>query len=136
MPNLRIYNLFISHPWIKDDEYNRLENMLNNSLFFNYKNYSVPSKAPLDVRGDKELEEALERQIKPTSVVLVLAGMYVNHRRWIQKEIEIAQKLNKPIIAIRPWGQERMPLEVTLASKEIVGWNSDSIVSAIRRNSL
>lgn len=136
MPYLRMYNLFISHPWTRDNEYNRLENMLNNSLFFNYKNYSVPSKHPLDVRTDKELEEALERQIRPTSVVLVLAGMYVNHRKWIQKEIDIAQKLNKPIIAIKPWGQERMPLEVTSVAKEVVGWNSISIVEAVRKNSI
>lgn len=136
MPYLREYNLFISHPWTKDDEYSRLEDMLDNCSYFKYKNYSVPRTNPLDVRTDKELEEALERQIKPASIVLVLAGMYYNHRKWIQKEIEIAQKYNKPIVAIIPWGQQVVPTAVKLASKDTVGWNTDSIVYAIRRYSL
>lgn len=136
MPYLREYNLFISHPWTKDDEYSRLEQMLDNYSFFKYKNYSVPKTDPLDVKTDKKLEEALERQIRPASIVLVLAGMYYNHRRWIQKEIEIAKKYNKPIVAIRPWSQKNVPLDVILESKDIVGWNTSSIVDAIRKYSL
>jgi hypothetical protein len=136
MPHLREYNLFISHPWIKNNEYSRLESMLDNCLYFKYKDYSVPSTSPLDVRTDRELEEALERQIRPCSVVIILAGMYVNHRKWIQKEIEIAKKYNKPIIGLIPWGQERTPLEVELASKEMVRWDTGSIVTSIRKHSL
>lgn len=136
MPYLREYNLFISHPWTKDDEYSRLEEMLDNCIYFKYKNYSVPKTDPLDVNTDKELEEALERQIKPASIVLVLAGMYYNHRRWIQKEIEIAKKYNKPIVAIKPWGQLKFPCELISESNDIVGWNTSSIVDAIRIHSL
>lgn len=62
--------------------------------------------------------------------------MYVNYRRWIQKEIEIAQYYNKPIIAIRPRGAERMPQELVNAADIIVNWNIDSIIDAIRRYSL
>lgn len=136
MPYLREYNLFISHPWTKDDEYSRLEEILDKCTYFKYKNYSVPKTDPLDVKTDKELEEALERQIKPVSIVLVLAGMYYNHRKWIQKEIEIAKKYNKPIVAIKPWGQLKFPIELILTSKDIVGWNTSSIVDAIRKYSL
>lgn len=136
MPYLREYNLFISHPWTKDDEYSRLEDLLDNCSYFKYKNYSVPKTDPLDVKTDKELEEALERQIKPASIVIVLAGMYYNHRRWIQKEIEIAERYNKPIVAIKPWGQKNVPTDVILKSNDVVGWNTSSIVNAIRIYSL
>lgn len=62
--------------------------------------------------------------------------MYVNHRKWIQKEIEIAQYYNKPIIAIRPRGAERMPQELSDIANVIVNWNTDSIVEAIRNYSI
>ena len=62
--------------------------------------------------------------------------MYYNHRKWIQKEIEIAKKYNKPIVAIKPWGQLKFPIELILTSKDIVGWNTSSIVDAIRKYSL
>lgn len=136
MPYLREYNLFISHPWTKDDEYSKLEEMLDNCTYFKYKNYSVPKTDPLDVKTDKELEEALEKQIKPASIILVLAGMYYNHRKWIQKEIEIAKKYDKPIVAIKPWGQQKVPTDVISVSKNVVEWNTNSIVNAIRKNSL
>ena len=62
--------------------------------------------------------------------------MYVAHRYWLQTEIELAQKYNKPIVGIKPWGQERVPLEVQNAANVIVGWNTDSIVKAVRIYSL
>jgi len=67
-------------------------------------------------------------------VVLILAGMYAAHSDWIQFEIEFSQLLSKPIIGVRPWGAERVPQAVQDAAAEIVGWNTDSIVSAIRKH--
>ena len=71
----------------------------------------------------------------PSSVVLIVAGVYATYSKWIDKEIYIAQKeflSPKPIIAIRPWGNERMSTKVTEAADKIVGWNTESVVSAIR----
>ena len=69
-------------------------------------------------------------------MVIVLAGMYVDYRKWIQKEIEIAQSYNKPIIAIKPRGSERMPQELSNVANTIVNWNTDSIVESIRNYAL
>lgn len=88
---------------------------------------------PVDRRT---LLKELDEQIRPVNCVLVLAGMYVSYSHWIQKEIEVSQKYGKPIIGIRPWGGERTPSTVTEAAAEIVGWNTDSIISAIRRQSI
>lgn len=128
-------NIFIPHAWDYDEEYQRLLNLLEGVEGFEYKDYSVPKDDPIETKTEskKELEEALERQIQAVSVVVVPAGMYAAHREWIEKEIQIARKLGKPIIAVRPQGSERMPEIVEKNADEIVGWNKDSIVDAIRR---
>lgn len=133
---MKIYNLFISHAWQYNSDYYNLERNLKEYPGFYFKNYSVPEHDALDVRTDKQLYEALERQIKPVSVVLIIAGMYVNYRRWIQAEIEIAQKYSKPIVVIRPWGAQRIPASLTEVATDVVYWQASSIVSAIRNYSL
>ncbi len=133
MPELKIYDLFISHAWNYNDEYYKLLDFFQNASNFKYRNYSVPEHDPLPMT---KLEERLFNQIKPVNIVLILSGMYVPRSDWIQKEIDIAIELSKPIIGIKPWGQERIPTAVTSVAKDIVGWNTDNIVSAIRRHSL
>jgi len=97
-----MYNIFISHAWDYNDEYYRLEELLNDADGFEWKNYSVPEHDEIDSTSDEELEEALRNQIRPTNVVLITSGMYVAYREWIQKEIDIALEMNKPIIGIMP----------------------------------
>ena len=136
MPALKTYDLFISHAWTHNAEYDRLVKMLNAAPNFKWRNYSVTKQDPLDVNNDARLTAALKRQIRPVNCVLILAGMYVNHRKWIKKEIAIAQDLNKPIVGIKPWGQQRTPIEVQDAADIMVRWNTDSIVKAIRDYSI
>ncbi|HCL4480003.1 TPA: TIR domain-containing protein [Clostridium botulinum] len=133
---INTYNLFISHAWDYNSDYYSLINKLNAYPYFSYKNYSVPEHDALDTNTNTELYESLKKQIAPTSVVLIIAGMYYNHREWIQKEINIAKAYNKPIIAIRPWGAEKMPTEVSNEATVVVNWNIDSIVQAIRNYSI
>lgn len=133
---LKIYNLFISHAWDYNSDYYNLVDLLSNYPYFNFKNYSVPQHDALNTKTNWELEEALNRQIAPTYVVLIIAGMYYNNRKWIQKEIEIAKAKGKPIIVIRPRGAERMPSELISDDYIRVNWNSSSIVQAIRENSI
>lgn len=133
MPALKTYDLFISHAWKYNDEYYRLENFLNGAPNFKWRNYSVPQHDPAIVNSARALQEALIRQVRPVNCVLVLSGMYANHREWIQAEISYAQSLDKPIIGIRPWGQQRVPVDVQNAVHAMVGWNTQSIVSAIRQ---
>jgi len=138
MPALKTYDLFLSHMWRKTEnsEYYRLENLLKEASNFTWRNYSVPEHDPLGTKTDKALREALDRQIKPINCFIIVAGMYVNYRKWIQEEIDIAKAYNKPIIGVVPWGQERTPVEVQNAAKEMVAWQTSSIVAAIRKWSL
>lgn len=132
----RTYNLFISHAWDYHDEYYRLVEMLNSAPRFQWHNHSVPKHDPLGATTDAGLKRALHDQIRGTHIVIILAGMYAHYREWIQHEIDIAQGMGKPILGVRPWGQERAPQAVQDVAAEMVGWNSDSIVAAIRRNVL
>jgi len=140
MPNSKTYNIFISHAWRYSDDYKRLVNLLNKAPRFEWRNYSDPRHDPVidpntDV-GHREMKKELDEQIRPVNCVIVISGMYVAYRYWIQTEIDIATRYRKPIIGVRPRGQERIPQAVQDVAEEIVGWNTDSIVSAVRRHSL
>ena len=132
MPPLKTYDLFISHAWQYDEDYYRLIGLLDKANYFSWRNYSVPQHDPLDANNTPRLAESLQRQIRPTNAVLIISGMYVQYRTWIQYEIEVAQSYNKPIIGIEPWGSQRIPTEVQTAAVTMVGWRTASIVTAIR----
>lgn len=138
MPALFNYHIFISHAWRYGADYNRLVNLLNSAPNFSYFNYSAPEDKPLvnldlsDVKTKAEIKAAIERKINCTSCVLVISGMYTAYREWMQYEIDYAYNTNKPIIAVKPWGNQVMPFAVSSKATKIVGWNTDSIVSAIR----
>lgn len=140
MPTLKIYHVFISYAWTYNENYYRLEKMLDDASNFKWKNYSVPSHDPLldpdNPSYKKLLFKELEEQIRPVHCVFVISGMYVNYREWIQKEINIAKSYGKPIIGIKPRGHERVPQAVQAAADIMVGWNTDSIIDAIRNNSI
>ncbi len=137
---LKIYDLFISHAWRNSDDYDRLVDILNAAPRFEWRNYSSPrhdpAKDPDTAAGRRALRIALDGQIRPVNCVLIISGMYAAYSFWIQAEINIAESYGKPIVGIRPWDQERLPQAVQDAANEMVGWNSDSIVSTVRRLSL
>ncbi|MGN0477398.1 MAG: TIR domain-containing protein [Ruminococcus sp.] len=127
------YNLFISHSWAYSDAYDKLKNMLDVKPYFYYKDYSVPKNDPIhNTPYTYQLKEAIRKQMQPASCVLILAGVYSTYSKWINIEIELANSMNKKIIAIEPWGAERTSTVVKNAADVIVKWNTDSIVSAIR----
>lgn len=138
MPALKTYDLFLSHVWrnAQNSEYYRLKKLLNEAPFFVWRDYSVPEHDPLGTRTNKDLLEALDRQIRPVNCFLVISGMYANHREWIQAEIDIATRYEKPIIGIIPRGQERIPVAIHRVAVQLVGWNTASIVTAIRHESI
>ena len=132
---MNTYNLFISHSWSYSNSYDELINLLNNRTYFTYRNYSVPKDDPIhNAPNSQALYDAIQNQMRPCHIILVLAGVYATYSSWIQKEIHIANNFNKPIIGIRGWGSENISDYVRQNANEIVSWNSDSIVEAIRRN--
>lgn len=132
---LIMYRIFISHSWTYSDHYDRIVGFLNQEfgVFFNH---SVPKDDPVHTNGtDKDLYEKIEAKIKGCSCVVILAGVYSTYSKWINKEIEIAQKYQKPIIAVEYWGAERTSTVVKNAATEVVKWNATSIANAIKKHS-
>ena len=133
---MKTYNLFISHSWRYSDQYDRLVNLLRERGYFAFRNYSVPPDDPIHgADNDAQLRRAIRNHMAPCHVVLILAGVYASYSKWINIEIELAE-MNfsdpKPIIAIAPWGSERISKPVRAAADRIVRWNTESIVKAIR----
>lgn len=142
MPELKIYDLFISHAWKYGDQYDNIVSLLDNAPNFKYRDYSAPPHKPLynldstDVHTTKQIEDAIVRKIRPVNIVLVISGMYYYYRRWMKFELDTALRLNKPIISINPWRANYSPKEVADIATECVNWNTNSIINAIRNNSL
>lgn len=126
------YNLFLSHSWSYDDEYENMVELLEDFPYFEFKNYSVPSTDPLDADTFIELVSELNEQIQSASVVIILAGMYVNHSTWIEIEMELANDLGKPMLGVKPRGNDRAPSEVQECVDEVVGWQAHSVVGSVR----
>ncbi|EJL98914.1 TIR-like domain-containing protein (DUF1863) [Pseudomonas sp. GM102] len=130
---MQTYHLFISHSWNYSDAHDNLVRLLNAKPDFAFKNFSVPPDNPIiGAKTDKQLEEAIENKIRLCSAVLIMAGMYSTYSKWINKEIAIARRMGKVIIAIKPFGAERISTVVRRATHAECAWNTNSIISAIR----
>lgn len=132
----KVYRIFISHSWSYSNQYDKVEDFLREEGISFY-NHSVPKDSPVHTHGsDKELYDAIENKIIGCSCVIILAGVYATYSRWINKEIEIAQKYAKPIIAVEYWGSERTSSVVKQAATAIVKWNAKSVADAVKKYAL
>lgn len=132
MPSLRNYHIFISHSWDYSEDYNTIVDWFDLASNFNWSDYSVPIEDPIDAKGKRDLQDKIDNKIANASCVIVLAGMYSAYSEWIDYEIKSAFSYGKPIIGIKPRGQERVPEIIRNNANIIVGWNSDSVVNAVR----
>lgn len=128
-----MYNLFISHAWHRSEHYKKVVEWIDDSNI-TYRNYSVPEENPLHSGNKTKLKEDLTAQIRPASCIIILSGMYASHSEWIEYEINEAVRMGKYIIGVRPWGQERVPVIVQNNADVMVGWNSASIINAIKNS--
>ncbi len=137
MPSLYDYRIFISHAWKYGDDYIRLVNLLDAAPYFHYFNYSAPEQKPLFPSGtpytSSDIARKITDKIRPAQITLVISGMYAAYSDWMQYEIDESLRMRMPVIGIMPRGQERVPLYVRDRVDDLVGWNTSSIVSAIRR---
>lgn len=132
MPSLRDYHILISHSWDYSSDYKKTKEWLDEAKNFCWTDYSVPLSKPLDVKTKKELEDKIRTRISLCSCVIILSGMYVSYSEWIDYEIDTALELGKPIIGVKPRGQERIPSKVSNNADIMVGWSSSSVVQAVR----
>lgn len=131
----KTHRLFISHSWSYSEQYETIKKWFNEANYFNWTNYSIPITNPVDFDSKKELKEKITNKINQVNCVVILAGMYAAHSEWIDYEIDEALRLSKPIVGVKPWGNEKMPKKIQDNADEIVNWQSSSVVGAVKRNS-
>lgn len=130
------YNIFISHSWNYDDHYQGIEDLLDGVPSLEWQNHSVPESDKLNTKTNGELKGELRKRMQNASVVLTSAGMYASdaYSKWIPIEHDIAEDLDKPVIAIKPEGQENIPAYITEGADDIVGWDRASVVNAVAKH--
>jgi hypothetical protein len=132
-PQPKAYHLFISHSWDYGDDRTSLGDLVIKGLGSNQIwDYSAPKDHPIHTANQNELLQALNERIGNARVLIFPAGVYASYSKWIPIEISIAQRLQKPIIAVEKWGSQRST-SMTQYAHEIVGWNSGTIAAAIKR---
>lgn len=131
-------HVFISHSWSYSGHYDTLSDWIfgrpwrAGQASLKLRNYSVPSTDPiLDATNDRQLQDAIYRQICRSHVIVIPTGMYAHHSKWIAKEILGAGQYSKPILAVDLRGAQRSASVVANAATKTVNWNSKSVVGGI-----
>lgn len=128
----RNYNLYISHSWRKNNELARLRILLDNRPYFPVEFLEASPDNPINSQNESYIRQRLSKKISSADVLLVMAGVYATTSEWIRFELEEAYDLGVPIIGVIPWGQTNISTTVRTYAKDIVGWNTESIVKSIR----
>lgn len=125
--------LFVSHTFAEHDDYFRVFDYLESSNNFYYTNYSAPDQMPA-TGGKEAIREVFREQIKPAEAMIVSSTMYSENIDWITFQMDVAQAMEKPIIAMESFGST-VPVadEIKKRADEVVGWDARSLVDAIKR---
>ena len=75
----------------------------------------------------------MREKIRNANIVLGIAGVYASYSDWMEWELDTAINNDIPIVGVIPRGQERISTVVSSRAEEIVRWNTESIVAAIRK---
>ena len=110
--------------------------MLKSASYFDFKDFSVPKNDPThNAPTSQQLYDAIKVKMAPTSIILVMSGVYSSYSEWIKKKMQIAKTefpYPKKILAIEPWGSERTSTFVKDNADKVVGWNGQGIADAIK----
>ena len=131
----KIISVFVSHSWDNIKDLDDLRRLLENRGYFKVEFMQVEPSNPINSDNSTYIKSVLRRNIQNSNVVVGLAGMYASYSAWMEWELKTAREEGKKIVGVIPWGQERVSKVVSQYSNEIVRWNTESIVEAIRRNS-
>jgi len=134
----RQIHVFVSHAWTYSEHYRTLANWIFDEKWsvgqasLNLRDYSVPKSDPIhNVGTDSQLKAALNDKISRSHVIVTPTGMYANYSKWIKKEIEGANHYGKPILAVNPYGQQRVSGFVADNAAKQISWNKKSVINGI-----
>jgi len=126
------FHIFISHSWSYPNDLENLRSLLSERGYFNVEFEEASADEPINSANAAYIKSRLKSKIEASNIVLGIAGMYASHSDWMEWELDKAIELGVPIVGVAPWGQERVSSTVSSRAKEVVRWNTESIVAAIR----
>tara|TARA_B100000787_G_scaffold57760_1_gene42061 strand:+ start:1314 stop:1715 length:402 start_codon:yes stop_codon:yes gene_type:complete len=129
----KTYKVFISHSWSHIGDLNSLRNLLESRGYFNVTFEEATPDVPINSANASYIKTRLKQKILNSDVVLGIAGIYASHSDWVEWELDTALNNNISIIGVVPRGKERVSTVVSSRAKEVVRWNTESIVIAIRK---
>jgi hypothetical protein len=125
------YQVFICHAYDHQDIYFELVRKLNNARRFDWRNQSIQFDMRLDL-SEAQLREEIARRIAASNVMLALTKPIATRREWLQWEINLAKRLNKPMIGVARRTSDRVSSFVRRQADELVyTWRADHIINAI-----
>lgn len=130
----KAYKVFISHSWSYVNDLESLRNLLESRGYFSVEFYEFPPTDSINSTNTYYIRQRISERIAASDIVLGIAGIYASYSDWIKCELDKATEKKIPIVGVIPRGQERISSIVSNRADEIVHWNTESIVSAIRRN--
>lgn len=129
----RTYNVFISHSWDHVDDLRNLRKMLENRGYFHVNFLETPPHDPINSCNSTYVKLVIRNHLSNSDVVIGMAGVYASYSEWMRWELDTAIELGKPVLGVIPWGQVNVSSVIQARAKELVRWNTESIVDAIRR---
>ncbi len=125
--------VFVTHTFSDHPDYHRVFEYLESAPNFFYANCSAPHRPPA-TGGKEALKEELRTQIKAAEVVIVLSSLYADHQSWITYQMDAAQALDRPLIALGVFGSDaKLPDDIAKRAAEVIDWNDRQIVDAVRK---
>lgn len=137
MEKTKSYDIFVTHAWRFHADWTRFAEFMDKMPGVAWRNFSLPwhdpAISPNTEAGGRYIRDLLESQIIPVQVVVLLAGVYEirSAQRWVDMEVEMARKHNKPIIGIPALNKETVPDEVLALCDASSGWEVEKLLATI-----
>lgn len=125
--------LYVVHGWIVDDDYSRVIEYAETAENFYYLSLSKPDAPIPGGDGTAARRTAIVETLRNTECVVCSAGAWERYQDWARYTVERAKEMELPVVAIEHFGPREMDIRLKGHADEIVGWDSRSIVDAIRR---
>lgn len=130
------YSIFISHSWTYHETLEDLRRLISDRPYFNASYSEVSRDEPINSHNAAYIKSVLKAKILASNVVIGIAGVYASHSDWITWELDTALANGIPIIGVVPRGAERVSTIVSSRAVEVVRWNTESIIAAIRKHAI
>ena len=129
----KTYNVFIRHSWDHVDDLKNLRKLLENRGYFHVNFLETPPHAPINSYDSDYIKSVIRGHLRDSDVVIGMAGVYASYSEWMKWELDTAIELKEPILGVIPWGQVNVSSVIQNRANELVRWNTESIVDAIRK---